>query len=383
MPKPLNSDNLQSTKPHICILAPNAFSIISGDKNIKIVGGAELQQVLLAKALVLKGFKVSMICMDHGQADNLEIDGIQIIKAFKPNAGLPVLRFLYPRLSSFWQGMKRANADIYFQSAAGMITGLAVAFCKLHHKKSIFYAAHNADFTEKPTHIKYRRDLWLYHYGVKHANEILTQNTEQQRLCKLMFNRDSIIVPNLYALPESSGNNANGYILWVSTIREFKRPALFVELAKSMPHFHFKMVGGFVPGDEALYENIKTQAESLSNLDFEGFVPYSGIDSYFNGARLVINTSHTEGFPNAFLQAWARKIPTISFFDCGALVDEKPLGFIVDSLENMRVIAEKLMTDDKTWLAQGERSQAYFSANHSIEHAIDQYTDVLTALVNE
>lgn len=368
--------------PHICFVAPTAYSLISGDKNINIVGGAELQQSLLAKALVQAGFQVSMICMDHGQDNDLVIDGVRIIKAYQPNAGIPMLRFFHPRLSSVWQGMKRANSDIYIQYGAGMLTGVVASFCKFNNKKSIFYAASDADFTETPSHIKYRRDLWLYQYGVKHANTILVQNPNQQRLCKLMYDRDSIQVPNVYAPPESANNNPNGYILWVSTIRQLKRPELFVELAKSFPYYRFKMVGGKGRGDEALYEDIKKQTDSIANLDFMGFVPYSQVDQYFDGARLVINTSDYEGFPNAFLQSWARKIPTVSFFDCGARVHEKPVGFIVDSLHKMRDVIEKLMTDDHEWHTQGELCQAYFAANNSIEHGIDFYTGIFLSILS-
>ena len=369
--------------PHICFVAPTAYSIVSDDKHVKIVGGAEVQQNLFAKALVKKGFQVSMICMDHGQDEELVIDGVRIIKAYQPNAGIPLLRFFHPRLSSIWKGMKQANADIYMQLSAGMLTGVVTAFCKLNNKKSIFYAASDADFRKNPTHIKYRRDLWLYQYGVRHADKILIQNPNQQRLCKLMYNRDSVQVPNVYALPESATNNPNGYILWVSTIRQLKRPELFLELAKLFPQYQFKMVGGVSSSDEMLYQSIKTQADVLTNIEFVGFVPYSKVDSYFDGARLVINTSDYEGFPNAFLQAWARKIPTVSFFDCGARADDQSVGFIVETLDEMSHVVEKLMTDDMEWRAQGVRCQAHFIENNSIEHGIDLYIDIFTAMLNE
>lgn len=374
---------MHKKKPHVCFVSLTAYSMISGDRNIRIVGGAELQQSLLAKALTKKGYQVSMICMDHGQNDNLEIDGVKIIKAYQPSAGFPVFRFLYPRLSSVWKGMKKANADIYFQCAAGMLTGVVAAYCKFNNKKSIFYAASDADFRKMPTHIKYRRDLWLYQYGVKHVDKVLTQNSNQYCQCKMMYQRDSIKVPNIYAQPEFASNSANGYILWVSTIRQLKRPELFVKLAKSFPQYQFKMVGGIGLGDETLYENINTQAATCANLDFVGFVPYALIDSYFDEARLVINTSDFEGFPNAFLQAWARMIPTVSFFDCGARFDDKPVGLLASSFEEMGQLVEKLMTNDNEWVFHGQRCKTYFDANHSMEHAVAAYEEVFLKMLEE
>ena len=35
----------------ICFLAPNAFPVLAEDTNIPFVGGAELQQVMVAKGL--------------------------------------------------------------------------------------------------------------------------------------------------------------------------------------------------------------------------------------------------------------------------------------------------------------------------------------------
>ena len=75
---------MHKKKPHICFVAPTAYSVISGDENIEIVGGAELQQSLLAKALVKNGYQVSMICMDHGQEDLVEFDGVKVIKTYCP-----------------------------------------------------------------------------------------------------------------------------------------------------------------------------------------------------------------------------------------------------------------------------------------------------------
>ena len=272
--------------------------------------------------------------------------------------------------------MKKADADIYFQRAAGMLTGVVTAFCKFSGKKSVYSASSDHDFVKNTSVIQYQRDRWIYEYGLKNADKILVQNLNQKNLCRQNYGRESIQVPNIYALSDSATNNPNGYILWVSTIRQLKRPELYLALAQALPHHQFVMVGGIGHGESLLYDNIKTQAETLANFKFIGFVPFSESDHYFDGARLVINTSDFEGFPNAFLQAWARSIPTVSFFDCGARIDDKPVGFIVDSLHSMRNVVEKLMDDDQEWLIQGERCQAYFAANHSIEYGIDLYTSI-------
>jgi len=357
----------------ICFVAPTAYPILAKDLTVKHVGGAELQQVILAKALVKQGYSVSMICMDHGQADAIVIEGITLYRVYKPTSGIPVLRFFHPRLTSVWGAMKRADADIYYQRSAGMLTGVVAKFCRVHQKKSIYSGAHNDDFLLGVPQVKFKRDKWLFRYGLYYVDNILTQNIEQYRLVKENYGRESVVINNVYTPPKIRTNNKKGYILWVSTLREFKRPQLFIDLVKSLPQFEFRMVGGEGNGAEELYEKIRSQSENLENLEFCGFVPISEVDSYYDGARLFINTSSSEGFPNSFLQAWARKIPTVSFFDCGARFDSgEHVSELVTSLQDLIKSTCKFMNRDELWVKRGLQVEKYCIENHTVKFTVSK-----------
>ncbi len=287
----------------ICFVAPTAFPLLANDPSLGYVGGAELQQTLIAREMVKRGHKVSMICMNHGQENNINVNGVTVYRAYKPDEGIPVLRFIYPRFTSIWRSMKEANADIYYQRSAGMLTGIVSAFCCKYGRESIYAAASNKDFVRNTPRIKYKRDRMLFEYGLKNVSRIVVQNTDQKSLLKRNYGRDSNIVGNGYALPVRKNVQNEGYILWVSTIKSVKQPQIYLELAKSLPQYSFKMIGGQGLGQERLYKRIEATATMIHNLEFLGFVPHVEVDAYFNDALLFINTSESEGFPNTFLQA--------------------------------------------------------------------------------
>jgi len=367
--------------PHICFVAPYAYPLLGDKTDIAVVGGAEMQQVIVARALVARGYPVSMICLNFGQDDRVTIDGVRVYRSFRPAAGLPLVRFFWPRLASTWACLNRVNADIYYQRAAGMLTGVVAFFCSRRGKKSIFAVASNLDLSKDSAVVRCWPDRGIYEYGLRNVDQILVQNPEQARLCQANIAREPVLIPNCYQATGPKELTKRDYILWVSTIRKGKCPDLFLDLAEALPEFRFRMVGGHDCEEYDLFESIRVRASSMANVDFTGFVPYSQIDKQFDGAKLLVSTSASEGFPNIFLQAWSRRVPTLSFVDCGARINEKPVGRIVDSIDEMKSAIMQWMSSDFELELQGNRCLEYFEKNHSVELVLDLYEDVFDKLI--
>jgi glycosyltransferase involved in cell wall biosynthesis len=344
--------------------------MLQESSSFQVVGGAELQQIIIARGLVRRGYRVSMICLDFGQEDRHEIDGIVIHRAYRPAAGLPLLRFIWPRLTSIYRCLKRVNADVYYQRAGSVLTGVMAAFCQRHGKKSVFAVAGDP-------FIRFRRDRWIYEYGMSRVDRIVVQNAAQKQFIREHFGRDSTLIPNCYEVSLHQNDLSPRDVLWVSTIRQLKRPELFLDIAEALPNVRFTMVGGKGVGEAPLYEAIKARAELLDNVDFVGFVPYSEVHQYFDNALAFVNTSDAEGFPNTFLQSWARGVPSVSFVDSGARMSEQPVGCVVDSKDEMISVIRRLVENDSERLRLGELSKLYVESNHTPDRVLDLYENLL------
>ena len=106
----------------ICFVNEDNYPVLNPEYGNRYFGGASVQQTTLAREFTRRGWAVSMVCEDIGQPDGDIIDCIQVWKSFDRAAGIPALRFLYPRLYATWRALGRANADVYFQSCANVLT---------------------------------------------------------------------------------------------------------------------------------------------------------------------------------------------------------------------------------------------------------------------
>lgn len=370
-------------RPHICFLAPTTWPTLAADHSIPVVGGAELQQTVLATALARRGYRVSMICMDYGQPDGTLVDGVQVHNMHKPDEGIPVVRFLHPRLTSLWSALKRVDADIYYQRTAAAYTGFLAAFCKIHRRASIYAGASDVDFVPGRQDIVYRRDRAIFEYGLRNVDRVIVQNPVQQERVRSHYGRDSALIQNCFAAPAGARADRDGYVLWVATVRPQKRPEMLLEIARRLPQYRFVMIGGCDPGkkSEDYYRSIREAAQALRNVEFKGFVPFSEADRLFDGARAVVNTSLYEGFPNTFLQAWSRAIPTLAFVDTGSRLDGEPVYDMVKDVAEASCKTERLMRDDRAWEDASRRALVYFNDNHSVDAIVGHYEREFEALL--
>jgi len=362
----------------ICFIGLDSYPVLNPAKGDEYFGGESVQLTLLAKAFKEIGYEVTMICLDYGQPDNELIDGIHVLKTYNITAGLPGLRFIYPRMTSVVSAMKQANADIYYQSCAGAITGIVAGFCKVYNRKFIFRLAHDSDCIPGEQIIRLWRDRKLYEYGLRRTSLISAQGVKQVALLKQHYMLDSIPVNMTVQLPaQSSDLEKDIDILWVNNYRDFKRPELVPELSKLLPEYNMTMIGGPVPGNEKLFEVVKNLSNGLDNLSVLGAIPYQDVNDYFSRTKIFINTSDWEGFPNSFLQAWVRGVPVISFFDPDDLIVKQSMGAVPVGLDEMADSIRLLLDDDVKRELIADQSKKFVLKNYSPISVARRYEELI------
>ncbi|VAW13835.1 hypothetical protein MNBD_BACTEROID05-633, partial [hydrothermal vent metagenome] len=166
-------------------------------------------------------------------------------------------------------------------------------------------------------------------------------------------------------------------ILWVATIKEWKRPEIFIRLAKMFPKEKFVMVGGMSKKSNEYYEKIKDMALKVKNLEFRGYLNLEEVEEEFSRAKIFVNTSVQEGFPNTFLQSWRRGIPVVSYIDPDGIIEKESLGHVVSHEKTMVDGLNHWLMNDQNY---SQRIRNIFKTEFDVTKKTDQYQDVFKQL---
>jgi glycosyltransferase involved in cell wall biosynthesis len=279
-----------------CFLSSYAHLALDPASN-RVSGGAELQVALLARELVRRGHEAVIIGGDMGQVDGLVFDGVRTRNGgrFQTGALLDTLRAV-PRVRRLLHEERPDYALILgwttwmyllrFLRPAGCRTGF---ICGLDTEV-------NGEFRrENPVRGAF------FEAGVREADVRFAMSDYQAE----QFARQGLdcgLYRNLI-LPRRAPRAAEKTLdlLWVARCQPIKRPHLFLDLVERLPEARCRMI--CPREDVALWESVAARARGLANLEFVERVPYHEIQAHYDAARVFVNTSTSEGWPNSFIQA--------------------------------------------------------------------------------
>jgi glycosyltransferase involved in cell wall biosynthesis len=350
---------LQNTKIRVCFISPKAYPIFNPQVE-SVFGGAEVDTYMIATELAKdEAYQVSFIVADYGQPQEEVRENVRILKSlnFKQN----------PLISAWkiWKALKQADADVYMMKTASPGVPL------------VQYVYKNANQGEcDGTYLKHHPILGrLFVRSLKKIAQVITQNQQDHENLKQRFNIDSIVIVNGHRITETIGSEKQT-ILWVGRSATIKGPRRFLELAKLLPQEPFVMICQRATSDTQ-YDNLKADAVKIDNLQFIERVPFHEIGGYFEKAKVLVNTSDSEGFPNTFIQACKASTAILTFaVNPDGFLDKHKCGICCGGDE--RRMAEQLgkMFSENRYQHFGKNGLEYVKDQHDISKIIEQYKNI-------
>jgi len=264
----------------------------------RVSGGAELQVALLARELAARGFDVVILGGDTGQMDGSVIEGVKIRSGARFHSGNPLAMLAsIPRIYSV---IREERPDWVFLLGWTAWMAIVVAMRAALGYRAGFICGLDSELTGD-----FRRENpvrgGLFEWGVAQCDLRYAMTEHQRNLfarrgwkCAMYRN---LILPRAF---ENAGIKEVDF-LWVSRCQPVKRPHLFLDLVEAVPEHSFEMV--CPREDAALWESVAGRAAALPNVRFIEKVPYHEIQRRYDAARVFVNTSEWEGWPNSFIQA--------------------------------------------------------------------------------
>jgi len=207
---------------------------------------------------------------------------------------------------------------------------------------------------------------FLVQIGIKHSSLIVVQNEFQKEETKKIWKRDSIIIPNLQFRVNEYPNKKEKIIIWVGQITKWKRPYLFIQIAKILKEYKFKMIG---------YGNLNLIKgyEKLNNFEYLGKLKNDEVNKELEKSYIILNTSKSEGegLPNVIIQAMMRGVVPICLNDDFGILEKYKVGFKVNNLNEMVEKIKLLMEDENLYLDYSKR--AYIFSNDYFDYEKNGY----------
>ncbi|MHC5116313.1 MAG: glycosyltransferase family 4 protein [Planctomycetota bacterium] len=355
-------------KIHVCFISPKAYPIFNPQVE-SVFGGAEVDTYMIATELAKdENFEVSFIVADYGQPQEEVRENVRILKS------LNFKQIPLTGACKIWKALKQANADVYMMKTASPGVPLVQYFCRKYNKRFIYKTAHQreCDGSYLQQHAVLGK---LFVRSLKHADTVIAQNESDSENLRELFGIHSITISNAHHIKDL-GDVERQSVLWVGRSAEFKHPERFLDLAIQFPQEPFMMICQRATGDTQ-YDALKADAAGIDNLTFIERVPFHEIDAYFEQAKVFVNTSDSEGFPNTFIQACKAGTAILSYaVNPDDFLDKHQCGISCNSNKQHFTGQLRYMLDNNRYLNLGCHGIKYVKDTHDITIILRQYIDI-------
>jgi glycosyltransferase involved in cell wall biosynthesis len=412
--------------PRVCIVAMYLYPLFRPEC-LSPYGGSEFRMAVIARELARRErFDVHAVVWDHDQPEAERLDGVTFhfrpgekpiepkrppAPRFRGNFAQRVGRRLV-RTGRRWRAQvndviraeghvgpyivdrarlniyDRIGADLWVVPGNTLLAAEVALYCRRRAKPFILVGGSDADFdrgfAERPYEVGvYGSPGYVQRSTIAAADLHLVQTRHQADLLREHFHRGAIQVDNPIALERKFPRAAEpDILLWVGKSDWIKRPELALEIARAHPGQKMVMVMSL--SNPEIHTRIAAEAKA-ANVELVGYVPITEIESYFARAKVFINTSRFEGFPNTFLQAAKYEVPIVSLVvDPGRMLSEQGAGVAAEGdLARASAAVGRFAEQPAERAAVGARALAYVTERHDVARAVDTVEVAFTRVLEE
>jgi len=361
----------------LCVLLPDHWAARKG--------GSEYQAgVLVDRLAQLYDVRITYLTLESNPA--FHPSGYQI-ESFSSRRGLRRYGTFFDAFR-LYRALEREAPDVIYQQVGCAHTGIAAYYAKKHDCRMLWRIAHDDDVT--PQRRDWRRphriiERWFLEYGLRNADTILAQTTDQKALLSSNYGRqDAIVIRNFHPLPSSNEHkdaraDEMKRVVWVANLKPSKNPDAFIRLALRFADnrdVEFVMIGAW-QAKPAWIAELTGLMRSVPNLKYLGEQRQDQVNAVLEGAYALVNTSRGEGFSNVFIQAWMRGVPVVSLnVNPDGLLDGETLGFASGSEERLYSDVAKLIGNPALRETMGCKARAFATAEFSLNN-VDRIADLM------
>jgi hypothetical protein len=330
---------------HVCIVAENHAKAL--------MAGAEYQTLLLTEELARRpGVQVTYVARrvpEGADARGLPYE----LRRIGSDLGIR-RRAVFFDAGDLMRTLRELKPDVIYQQSRQSYTAVCARYARQAGVPFFFHIAHDFDLNYRWITLRLSPNtpfdlieclagIW----GLKHASHIIVQTERQGRELNQRYGLTAAaVIRNFQPLPEALPTKPTGplKIFWVANLKDFKRPALFVKLAESFAgrdDLQFLMAGR--PALERRFAPLMKKISTIRNLQYFGELPIEKVNELMSEAVVHVNTSTFEGFPNTFLQAWARgAIVATLAVDPDECMEALGIGYCAGTMERLRAFIDDL-----------------------------------------
>ncbi len=343
---------------------------------VRQAGGQTRIYNLARKFSGLENYEVFCLVGDFGQPDRVVQENVTLVKSQIDN---PLAVFQVVRI------LKSLNPDIILDFCASPRLFVYACLKKFLQTKIVFFTGSDNDVNGGYGKVENPVYDFFYRAGLKRADEIVAQVPLHQALLKKNYclGAHLVLSPYLEINPYVPMNK--DIVLWVGRAAYYKRPELFIKLAGEHPGEKFVMICNTSAYDNGFMNTIQETLEKFPNLEFHDYISYPGMENYYSRAKLLVNTSDFEGFPNTFIEAAVKACPVLSLnSDPNRMLSVHGGGlFCNGDFDAMKKNLKQMLEHENMLAVQGKRSFDYAFKFHMIDNSVKRLDKIFKQIIDK